>query len=190
MSSSPSDAYPTHTKLQRNETLSEISTAVPGTEVLPKTRDPYYQGHIMPQADAERLTGRRIHPEIFSIEPTGNLIHVILEQEPEEYGHIILPNIGNNENMGVGYIIAAGPVAGDPGYTTVGPGAIGVIAGHPSDLLGLHVIFASHVGSPLRVSMLDREFRAAVLIMSSRDIRAVDQNLESLTERAKRRAKE
>jgi hypothetical protein len=148
-----------------------------------------WRGYIMLREDVEELTGQTVHPEVFSIEPTGNLIHVLVEEEPEEYGSIIIPKtVYNAERMGVGYIIAVGPVAGNVAYAH-NPGSIGVVRESPPELLGLHVIFAAHMGVPLRVSMLDKEFRAAVLVMSSKDIRGVDQNPDTLTGRAVERSK-
>ena len=149
-----------------------------------------WRGFVMSPSQAESVTGQKIHPEVFSVEPTGNLIHVVLEVEPKEYGHIVLPDFGSQEKMGVGYIIAAGPMAGHPMYAVPGPSPIGVTRNSPIDLLGLHVIFGSHTGMPLRVTMLDREFRAMVLVMTAKDIRGVDTNPEPLTKRAERRSKE
>lgn len=150
-----------------------------------------WRGWVMSPQQVKELTGQKVHPEVFSVEPTGNLIHVLLEKEPKEYGSIIIPDhIASREKMGVGYIIAVGSAAGNPMYSVPGPSAIGVVRSAPIDLLGLHVIFGSHVGMPLRVTMLDRDFRAMVLVMSSKDIRGVDLNLEPLTDRAERRSKE
>ena len=147
-------------------------------------------GFVMSPQAVYELSGQDVHPEVFSIEPTGNLIHVLVEEQPEEYGNIILPQNISRENMGVGYIIAAGPMAGNPGYSAATPSPIGVIRDSPLELLGLHVIFSQTVGMPLRVSMLDRAFRAAVLVMQAKDIRGIDNNSEQLTKRAERRSKE
>lgn len=160
-----------------------------GNEACDETPKEFH-GFAMSPAAVETLTGQQVHPEVFSIEPTGNLIHVLLEPLPKEYGHIILPDAGTQEKMGVGYIIAVGPMAGHPMYSVPGPSPIGVIRAAPIDLLGLHVIFGSHTGMPLRVTMLDREFRAMVLVMTTKDIRGVDINPKSLTVRAERRSKE
>ena len=145
----------------------------------------------MKAEDILELTGQEIDPNVLTIHPTGNLVHVLLEPPPEEFGLIKIPDtIVNNEKMGVGYIIAAGPRAGHDDYAGLLSGAIGVIAEEPEDLLGLHVIFASHAGVPLRVSMMDREFRAPVLIFQSKDMRGVDTNPVPLTTRVTERMKE
>jgi len=147
----------------------------------------FWKGHIMPQDEAEALSGQKIPDAIFGVHPTGNIIHVLVEEFPKEWKGIVLPDYarGMGEQMGIGYIIAAGPRAGHSDHAVNTGGAIGIIGGHenPSDLLGLHVIFASHVGMPLRVSVFDREFRAAVLVMTSKDIRGVDTNPVPLTKR-------
>jgi hypothetical protein len=156
----------------------------------------FWKGAIMSQADVLELTGQLVNPETFSVHPTGNLIHVLLEEEPEEFGHIVIPKtLMGLEQMGVGYIIAAGPMAGSPDYAVAGPGVIGVVVSvrgenvDSSALLGLHVFFSSHVGSPLRVSLMDREFRAPVLQMSMKDIKGVDTNPIPLTTRVVERSK-
>ena len=156
----------------------------------------------MKAEDILELTGQEIHPDVLTVHPTGNLIHVLLEPPPEEFGLIKIPDyIQSMEKMGVGYVIAAGPRAGHPDYSRATSGPIGVVAElsvdiksadtYPADhLLGLHVIFGSHTGMPLRVSMMDREFRAAVLVMSAKDIRGVDTNPVPLTKRVGERMKE
>jgi hypothetical protein len=141
--------------------------------------------------DVKELTKQDVHPEVFGMEPTGNLIHVVLEVEPEEYGHIVIPKtVIEGTKMGCGYIMAVGPLAGSPQYAQGGGQAIGVLAESPAQLLGFHVLFAQHIGVPIRVSMLDTEYKGAVLVMSSKDIRGVDSNTEPLTDRAMRRSKE
>ncbi len=153
----------------------------------------FWQAQIMTSSAILELTHQVIHPDVLTIHPTGNLIHVILEPPPDEFGGIIIPDyIQSMEKMGVGYIIAAGPRAGHSDYAGSLSGAVGVIGdckgdktliGFNTALLGLHVIFGSHTGMPLRVSLLDREFRAAVLVMSAKDIRGVDTNPIPLTTR-------
>ena len=138
-----------------------------------------YKDLVMPRGRAEELTGQKIPPAIFTVMPTGDLLHIVVEEPPEEFGLIKIPeHIKANERMGIGHIIAVGPRAGDPRGAVPGPSPMGIISetGDPTELLGLHVIFGSHVGMPLRVSMLDREFRAQVLVMRSRDIRGEDSN--------------
>lgn len=158
----------------------------------------FWQAQIMTAPDIQKLTEQEIHPDILTVHPTGNLIHVLLEPPPEEFGLIKIPDyIQSMEKMGVGYIIAAGPRAGHSDYAGALSGPIGIIAHIPdneydvsaTNLLGLHVIFGSHTGMPLRVSLMDREFRAAVLVMSAKDIRGVDTNPIPLTRRVEERMK-
>ena len=152
----------------------------------------FWRAQIMKAEEILSLTGQDVAPDVLTIHPTGNLIHVLLEPPPEEFGLIKIPDyIQSMEKMGVGYVIAAGPRAGHSDYAGVLSGAMGIIAhikdneydNSPLNILGLHVIFGSHTGMPLRVSMMDREFRAAVLVMSAKDIRGVDTNPKSLTKR-------
>ena len=140
----------------------------------------------MDQEAAETLTGQTIQSEVFSVHPTGHLIHVLLETVPEEFGLIKIPdNIRDREKMGVGYIIAAGPRAGHTDFAIPTTSAVGLITSDdPESLLGLHVIFGSHTGMALRLRILDREFQSAVVVMSSKDIRGVDTNPVPLSTRA------
>jgi len=153
----------------------------------------FWKGYIMKPEAVFELTGQHVHPDIFSVHPTGNLLHVVLEKEPKEFGSIIIPDSElGKEKMGIGYVIAAGPRAGHADYAVPGPSPVGVVGEgeSPECLLGLHVIFGSHTGMPLRVSMLDREFRSSVLVMSAKDIRGVDTNPISLTLRAEQRMRD
>jgi hypothetical protein len=157
----------------------------------------FWHAQIMKAHDILELTGQAVSLDVLTIHPTGNLVHVLLEPPPEEYGPIKIPDyIVSDEKMGVGYIIAAGPLAGDHIYENNLSGPIGVIqdsevaTDRSEVLLGLHVIFGSHTGMPLRVSMMDREFRAPVLVMSAKDIRGVDTNPTPLTKRIEERMKE
>ena len=155
----------------------------------------FWKGAIMSQTDVLELTGQEPDSDIFTIYPTGNLIHVLLEKPPEEIGMIKIPEyLVDLEKMGVGYIIAVGPMAGAAAYANPSPSPIGVTSSpekdDPASLLGLHVIFGSHAGMPLRVNVMDREFRAPVLVMTAKDIRGVDTNPVSLTTRVVERSKE
>ncbi len=155
----------------------------------------FWQGQMMTADAVFELTGQHIDPNILTVHPTGNMVHVLLEEPPKEYGSIIIPEAERGrEQMGVGYIIATGPKAGSLVYSEGAPAIIGVIGGEGAEtsacLLGLHVIFGSHVGMPLRVSMLDREFKASVLVMPSKDIRGVDTNPVPLTIRVEERSRE
>lgn len=159
------------------------------------TETKFWTGYILTADEIFELTGQKIHPDILTVHPTGNLIHVLLEEPPKEFGMIKLPDseIGK-EKMGIGWIIAAGPRAGHPDYAVPSPSPIGIIGGGPGlegpeCLLGLHIIFGSHTGMPLRVSMLDREFRSSVLVMSAKDVRGVDTDPTSLSQRVEERSK-
>ena len=141
-------------------------------------------GVALDHESAELVTGQTIHPGIFDMFPTGNLIHVVVEKNPEEYGAIKLPDTIHKEPAGVGYVIAAGPYAGNQMYAQMGGvSAIGVICESPSDLLGLHCMFGQHVGVPIRLSMLERKYNGQVFIMTSRDLMLIDTNPKSLVQR-------
>ncbi len=151
----------------------------------------FNKGVIIDRELIEAITGQTITPEVFTVEPTGNLIHVVLEEVPDEWGHIKLPeNLLSLEPPGAGYIMAAGPYAGSMMYVQPGAAPIGVTCSDPSQLLGLHVIFGSTTGMPLHMSILDRKFESQVLVMTSKDVRGIDFNVEPLRDRLERRSKE
>ena len=148
-------------------------------------------GVIIDRKLIETMTGQTITPEVFSVGPTGNLIHVVLEETPDEWGHIAIPEIVRSREVpGVGYIMAAGPQAGGKMYINNLSAPIGVTCSEPAQLLGLHVIFGAHTGMPLHMSVLDKRFESQVVVMSSKDIRGVDSNPEPLRNRLERRSKE
>jgi hypothetical protein len=141
-------------------------------------------GVSLVREDAEALTGQSIHPEVFDILPTGNLIFVVVEQAPPKYGEIHIPDSVHKPPAGVGYVIAAGPQAGHPMYAeNNGVAAIGAIAPQPQHLLGLHVLFGAHTGVPIKLSMLEAKYEGQVLMMVARDIQAIDLNPKSLCAR-------
>ncbi len=147
---------------------------------------PVDTGVILTQEEAELLTGQSIHPDIFTIKPTGNLIFVVTEKLLNMHGKIIIPESAHKPPAGVGYIIAAGPYAGHPNYAlATGVASIGVIcsANEPSALLGLHVLFGAHTGTPLHLSIKDPKWSAQVIMMVARDIQALDTNPVALVAR-------
>ena len=155
------------------------------TGVTPTHKEHVDTGVILTQEEAELLTGQSIHPDIFDIIPTGNLIFVVTEELPEKYGDIIIPKNVHKPPAGVGYIIAAGPYAGHESYARAsGVASIGIIANTPHALLGLHILFGAHTGTPIHLTMLEKRFSGQVLMMVARDAQAIDGNSKSLVERA------
>lgn len=141
-------------------------------------------GVSLTQDSAQELTGQKIDPEIFDLQPTGNLIFCCIEQTPEDYGLIKMVT-QYKEPPGCGYIIAAGPFAGqDP--QTQGVSAIGIV-GRPEELLGLHVIFGAHSGVPIRVNLTEGRYNGQVFMMPSKDIQAIDLNSKPLGDRIQER---
>ena len=154
---------------------------------LSEPSNPLRLGHILEQDQAESLTGQTISPEIFNMIPSGNLIFVVVEEQPDTYGSIKLPDAAFKEPPGCGYIIGVGPFAGSEELALrTSVGAIGIVAPNPTDLLGVHCLFGAHTGVPIRTNMLERRFTGQVLIMSSRDIQVVDLNSESLVKRVQK----
>ncbi len=141
-------------------------------------------GVSLTQESAQTLTGQKIDPEIFDLHPTGNLLFICVEETPEDYGLIKMVS-QFKEPPGCGYIIAAGPFAGQVPQTQ-GISAIGVV-GDPHDLLGLHVIFGAHSGVPIRVNLTENRYNGQIFMMTSKDIQAIDLNPQTLGSRVQKK---
>ena len=141
-------------------------------------------GHMMHREDAEELAGQSIHPDVFDMRPTGNLVFVVLEVVPSKAGMLHIPDTVGKAPSGVGYIIAVGPYAGHLMYAQHGGvAAVGPICDNPKDLIGVHAIFSRTAGVPLQLTLLEEQFTGHVLMMPSRDIQSVDLNRRSLVAR-------
>ena len=65
-------------------------------------------GCVLSSEAITALTGQVVLDDILGVHPTGNLIHVLLEEVPETYATIVIPQTQRDlERMGIGYIIAA-----------------------------------------------------------------------------------
>lgn len=127
------------------------------------------------RAEIERLSNQRIHPRAFDLEPLGNRLLVVLDPAPATYKGIVIPEgVRKTENMGGGWVIAVGP---DVGMVAV-PYPGGPKLNEPNDLLGCHVIFGSYVGKTIRFQFLDRSLGGTVVLMTDRDLWAIDSNVE------------
>lgn len=142
-----------------------------------------HRGHIAPQEFIEKLTGQKIHPDFFFVEPTGHLLHAVVDPVPKGWKGLKIPeDFRNRVMMGLGYVFAVGPLVGSLGAAYPG----GCHCESPEDLLGLHVIFSSNAGVFLRDEVAGVEY-AKVVVMPDRDIRGVDWNPKTQLERARER---
>jgi hypothetical protein len=141
----------------------------------------------------ERVTGLKIHPAFFDIEPQGCRLLVVVENVPEKFGMIEVPQ-GGNEQMGCGYVMGVGPFAGVT--TPKGPMPAGMVAKYAKTvegklvevhdtkfLLYAHVIIGRSVGMPIIVS-LNPGYNAQVVIIDEKDVKAVDYNSTPMKIRA------
>ena len=127
---------------------------------------------------AKRL-GRVLAEEVWDHTVTGHRILICPEAVQDKYkGLLYKPRSATEREgleMGAGWIIAVGPLAGsgDDWY----PG--GLLCEHPSDLLGLHVVFKSHSGTTIKTSEEDTEFggQFALLVMTTRDVLMIGEGL-------------
>ncbi len=112
----------------------------------------------------------RVHEKMWDYEPTGARLFVVVDPTPSQVGGIIVAT-DYNEQVGVGIVCAVGCEVG------LGPVQYPGSAMHdnPADLLYAEVIFGAHVGKPLRLDFVqDRHYSASILVMTSRDIWAVN----------------
>ncbi len=111
-----------------------------------------------------------VNPEMWKFSPVGHRLYVALDPTPEVYKGIVTAN-SYEEQMGIGVVLAVGE--------QVGMGPIQYPDGprleNPSDLLYHSVVFGAHAGKPLRLDFIrDSHYRAAILVITSRDIWAVN----------------
>lgn len=131
--------------------------------------------YIAKAEEFEAITGLQVHPKAFDLAPQGARIHVIREPVPEEYGSIQLPEeYRRAETMGIGWVLAVGPLA----HLDV-PLPFGPILDHPSRLLYCKVLMSQTIGSCVRLSVTEREYRSNVVVMTTRDIWSIDFNPEN-----------
>ncbi len=111
-----------------------------------------------------------ISPKMWDYEPVGSRLYVYCYPSPPNYGLIYIPE-EVNEQSGVGIVVAVGDAIGHDLVQYPG----GTEHDNPSDLLYKEVIFSAHVGKPLRLDFIqDSHYSAAVLVMTSRDLWAVN----------------
>lgn len=124
----------------------------------------------------EQVTGLKVHPAYYRIEPQGCRLLVAIEEVPEEFAGIAVPTMGY-EKMGVGYVIGAGPFAGCT--LPQGPMPTGMVsipvdgARSPRELLYAHVIIGKSVGMTISVSF-SREYPTEVVVIDEKDVKAID----------------
>ncbi len=165
--------------------------AVPDEDIQEDTGWELFPAYCMTEEATGILTQQAVHPAFFGARATGNLIHVIVEENPEKYDLIHIPDTVHKPPAGVGYVVGVGPMAGNRKYMEMGGVAsIGPIVKDPRDLLGMHAFFGAHTGIPLHYSMLDRKFEAAIIQMVSRDITAYDLDRINLVQRLQAKLRE
>lgn len=132
--------------------------------------------HFADRALLEALCGQRIHPKAFEIAPQGHRLIVVPDEVPDMLGSLHLPDsVKDTEQMGQGWVLSVGPLVAMPPVAHPGSPALLADAG-PADLVGLHIYFGLHVGRPLRLTLNDRDYQAGIMMMTDRDILAVDLN--------------
>jgi len=144
-----------------------------------------FESFIANQEKLEGIIGRELDPIYFKCLPCGSKLHVVVEEVPKKFGMIATTEQyqqSAQRSMGVGYIMAAGPLAGKEQ-----PGPVqGVLCNEPADLLYLHVIFGGNVGVPISISVRNSEFDSEVLAVDCKNILSVVDDPTTLQVRAER----
>jgi co-chaperonin GroES (HSP10) len=116
--------------------------------------------------------GRELSPEVYDLILTGHRVLVVPEPVSERTkGLLYKPRSAIEREqleMGAGWVIAVGPLAGQLGA----PHPVGAHCDHPADLLGRRVLFKAYSGVNLRTSEEDTEFggQYALLVLTDRDL--------------------
>ena len=127
----------------------------------------------------QKRLGRELSEEVWAHSITGHRILICPEPVQDRYkGLLFKPRSAQEREgleMGAGWIIAAGPLAGSGDDWFPG----GILCQNPSDLLGLHVIFKSHSGVTIKTNEDDEEFQGkhVLLVLTTRDILAIGEGL-------------
>lgn len=122
----------------------------------------------------ERATGRRVHPAVYTLEPQGARLVVVLDPPPERLGAIVVPDdIQQKEPMGSGIVAAVGALVGKP---TGHPGAPMC---EPAALLYRHIYFGMWAGKFVALPYLgldvDREISSSpVVLLTDRDVHFIE----------------
>lgn len=122
-----------------------------------------------------KLLGRELSPEVWEYQITGHRVLIVPEAVSERTrGLLYKPRSAVEREQlaqGAGWVIAVGPLVGQPGAGYPG----GVLCGNPQDLLGCHVVWSRYTGVNLKTSEEDTEFGGnySLLVMTDRDLLAV-----------------
>lgn len=131
-------------------------------------------GFIADPIKFRELTGVAVHPKAFDLEPLGSRIVVVQDAVPTDWKGISLPeDVRDREIMGSGWVLSVGDTAGLLGRWAVPHPGIPVVES-PEALLYRHIYFGQHIGKVIRLSVRDRSYKGALLMMSDRDILCFD----------------
>jgi len=122
---------------------------------------------------AEEISKQKIISRALDWMPLGARVIVVKDPVPTKIGSLFLSEQQRDQQqMGTGWIISAGPRAGKYDLAPVG----NIRVDDPGKLLGLHVMFGFHAGKVMRFSVFDNEYESEVLAVAPVDIWAVDMN--------------
>ncbi len=117
----------------------------------------------------EALTGLLLNPKILEVRPQGHRLIVLLNPAPEQHSGLILPEEWRDrEKTGSGWVVSVGPLVGTGCPHPGGPLA------HPSAMLYRQVVFGSYAGKVLQVEFYDRQMKAPFVVLTDRDIWALN----------------
>jgi len=152
----------------------------------PLSEFPFYTtrfGGVMADQEAlEVVSGLKIHPKVFELEPLGHRMHIILDEIPDEVGGIVLPeNIRDKEREGAGWVVACGGLCATAASANLGSRSMQTIG--PENLLYKHVYFGEMIGKSIKLMFTADEWAlvrrdidqyAKVLVLTDGDLWGID----------------
>lgn len=144
----------------------------------PITTGGILHGYSIDPALFEPILGRELDPRVYQLDLLGHRLLIARDTAEELHKGLIAipPAVAEREQWetGAGWVVAVGPFVGQGGS----PHPVGLVCGHPKDVLGKHVFFFAHAGKVFKTDRSEGEFTAGLVILTDRDIQAVDKNPE------------
>lgn len=121
--------------------------------------------------------GRELPEEVYRQQITGRRILVAPQPVDEKWGLLYKPRGAIEREklqMGAGWVIAVGPLVGNPGAPHV---AGSVLCSEPEDLLGHRVLYKAYTGVALQLDPDEDEWQGSLVVMTDCDVLAIGEAL-------------
>jgi hypothetical protein len=144
--------------------------------VEPGDKSGILRGAVVDPKLFHKISGLELPQDAHYQIPQGHRVFIMKDPVPEKLGSIVLTeNTRDREQMGTGWVIAAGAMAGSKAHHPGGP-----ICNSPEDLLYCHVMLPAYLGKDVRFSIYDREYNCPIVVVTDVDIHAIDYNPDPL----------